>query len=86
MSTTISIDDRLAQQVRRAAEARGMSINAFIAETLGDVVKSRGEASEPPPFQLVTVRGARIRPEIDLDRPRALEAHDDRTRFEHGTR
>lgn len=31
---------------------------------------------EPPPFRLVTVRGVRPRPGIDLDRPLALDAED----------
>ena len=35
----------------------------------------------PPPFRLVTVRGVRPRPGVDLDRPRALDADDDQGRF-----
>ena len=80
MRTTISLDDQLAKQVRRAAEARGISVSAFIAKTLDDVLK-RGEPSQPPPFRLVTVRGVHVSPGIDLDRPRALDARDDEARF-----
>ena len=69
MRTTISLDDQLAKQVRREAEARGISMSAFIARTLGDALKRR-ETSEPPPFQLMTVRGVHARPGVDLDRPR----------------
>ncbi|MCY3901653.1 MAG: ribbon-helix-helix domain-containing protein [Caldilineaceae bacterium] len=85
MRTTISLDDRLAEQVRRAAAARGMSVSAFIAKTLDDALKRR-EPTEPPPFRLVTVRGVRARPGVDLDRPRALDAQDDEVRFGHGDR
>ena len=85
MRTTISLDDQLAKQVRRAAEARGISVSAFISKTLDDALKRR-EASEPPPFQLVTVRGVRPRPGVDLDRTRTLDAQDDETRFGHGSR
>ena len=85
MRTTISIDDQLAKQVRRAAEARGISVSAFISKTLDDALKRR-EPSEPPPFQLVTVRGVHPRPAVDLDRTRALDAQDDETRFGHGSR
>ena len=85
MRTTISLDDQLAKQVRRAAEARGISVSAFISKTLDDVLKRR-ETSEPPPFQLVTVRGVHPRPGVDLDRTRALDAQDDETRFGHGSR
>ena len=85
MRTTISLDDRLAKQVRRAAEARGITMSAFIARTLDDALKRR-EPAEPPPFKLVTVRGVRPRPGIDLDRPRALDTQDDESRFSPGSR
>ena len=80
MRTTISLDDRLAKQVRRAAEARGISVSAFISKTLDDALK-RPERSESPPFRLVTIRGVHARPGVDLDRPRALDARDDEARF-----
>ena len=80
MRTTISLDDQLAKQVRRAAEARGISVSAFIAKMLDDVLK-RGESSQPLPFRLVTVRGVHVAPGVGLDRPRALDARDDEARF-----
>lgn len=76
MRTTISLDDRLARQVRRVAAAQGISMSSFIARTLDDAMKRR-EPSEQPPFQLVTVRGVRPRAGVDLDRPRALDARED---------
>ncbi len=57
-----------------------MSMSDFISRTLDDVLKRR-EPSEQPPFKLVTVRGVRPRPGIDLDRPRSLDTHDDEARF-----
>ena len=42
--------------------------------------------SKLPPFRLVTVRGVRPRPEVDLDRPRALDEEDDVARFQRGRR
>ena len=83
MRTTISLDDRLAKQVRRAAKARGISVSAFISRTLDDALKRR-EPSEQASFQLVTVRGVHARSGVDLDRPRALEAQDDESRFQCG--
>ena len=80
MRTTISLDDHLARQLRRAASASGTSMSAFISKTLDDALK-RPEPSEPPPFKLVTVRGVRPRPGVDLDRPRALDVQDDETSF-----
>ena len=80
MRTTISLEDRLARQVRREAAARGVSVSAFIAKTLDDALRRR-EGAEPPPFRLVTVRGVRPRPGVDLDRPRALDTGDDEARY-----
>ena len=58
MRTTISLNERLAKQVRREAEARGISMSAFIASILDDALKRR-EPSEQPPFNLVTVSGVK---------------------------
>ena len=80
MRVTISLDDQLAKQVRCEAAVRGISVSAYISKTLSGALKSR-EPSEPLPFQLVAVRGARPRPGIDLDRSRALDAEDDQARF-----
>lgn len=80
MRTTISLDERLARQVRRSAAAQDLSVSAFIAKVLDDALKRRAP-SEPPPFRLVTVRNARIRPGVDLDSPRSLDSEDDRAQF-----
>ena len=80
MRTTISLDDQLAKQVRREAEASGLSVSAFIAKILSDAIKRRNPP-ETPPFQLVTVRGVHPRAGVDLDSLRALDAQDDEARF-----
>ena len=85
MRTTISLDDQLAKQVRRAAASRGMSVSAFISKTL-DHALMRRDPSEPPPFRLVTVSGVRPRPGVDLDRPRALDTQEYEARFTRGRR
>lgn len=79
--TTISLDDRLATQVRREAAARGVSMSAFIARTLDDALKRRAPAEPPTPFRLITVGGNGPRPGVDLDRQRAIEAGADEARF-----
>ena len=77
MRMTISLDDRLAAQVRREAAGKGVSMSAFIAATLDDVLKDRTPSAPVRPFQLVTVGGHGPRAGIDLDRPRAIETADD---------
>ena len=83
MRTTISLEDRLAAQVRREAAARGVSVSAFIAATLDDAIKRRTPSAAARPFRLITVGGDGPRPGIDLDRPRAIETADDEASFRH---
>ena len=80
MRTTISLEDRLAERVKRRAVEEGLSVSAFIAKVLDDGLK-RQPAKEVPPFRLVTVGGGGVRPGVDLDRIRELEIVDDESRF-----
>ena len=84
MRTTISLDDHLAQAVRREARARSMSMSAFIADILADAVQRKASA-DASPSKLSTVSGVSLRPGIDLDRPRALEIQDDEKEFLKGS-
>ena len=79
MRTTISLDSQLAEQVRREAAARGISMSTFISRTLDDALNRREPAEQP--FHLVTLRGSRPRPGVDLDCPRALDVQDDEDRY-----
>jgi hypothetical protein len=76
MRTTISLDDRLAKQVRRRAEAEGLSVSAFIGKTLNEALKVQ-KPLEVRPFRLITVGGGGPLPGVDLDRPRSLEVAED---------
>jgi hypothetical protein len=80
MRTTISLDDRLAERVRRKAAAEGLTVSAFIAKTLDDALK-RTAVSAARPFRLVTVKGEGPLPGIDLDRPRTLDIEEDQNRY-----
>jgi len=79
MRLTISMDDRLADEVRREAMARGLSVSAFIARILDDALK-RPEPTQAKPFRLITVGGEGPRPGVDLDRPRELQIRGDEER------
>lgn len=81
MRTTISLDDHLAQAVRREARARSMSMSAFIAGVLADTVQQKAPADAAATFKFPTISGVRVRPDIDLDQPRALEVLDDEKEF-----
>jgi hypothetical protein len=80
MRTTISLPERLADQVKRRAAAQGLSVSAFIAKTLSDALKRTAPRSATP-FRLVTVKGEGLQPGVDLDRPNALVTADDEEAF-----
>ena len=80
MRTSISLEDRLAERVRKRAAADGLSVSAFIARILDDALK-RTETRPAPPFRLVTVGGEGTYPEVDLDRPRTLLVAEDAARY-----
>ena len=79
MRTTIYLDDHLAEQLRRAAADRSMSLSAFLAES--------GRASlnpappEPEAFELLTYGTGGILPGVSLDRTGDLLAAEDREHY-----
>lgn len=81
--TTISLEDRLAKEVKRRASESGESVSAFIARVLDDSLK-RTEAPEADPFRLITVGGAGVQPGYDLDRPRSIDVTDDEETWSRG--
>jgi hypothetical protein len=81
MRTTISLDDRIFEAVRRLAAAEGRSVSAFIARVLDDAVKRGQRPAEAPPFRLVVVGGGGPYPGVDLDRPRELMVADDEQQY-----
>ena len=83
MRTSISLEDRLAERLRRRAAEEGVSVSAFIARIVDDALK-RPDVQPAPPFRLVTVGGEGIYSGVDLDRPRSLLVAEDEER--HGSR
>lgn len=81
MRTTISLEERLTEQVRRRAAEEGLSVSAFIARTLDDALKRSGTTPVSPPFRLVTVKGEGLQSGVDLDRPGGLVSEEDERHF-----
>ena len=81
MRTTISLDDRIFEAVRRRAAAEGRSVSAYIAGVLDDAVKREIVPPERPPFRLITVGGGGPYPNVDLDRSRELLVADDEEEY-----
>ena len=80
MRTTISLDDRLGERVRRKAAKEGVSVSAFISRVLDDALK-RTEPRPAPAFRLVAVGEGGVYPGVDLDKPRALLVADDEAAY-----
>ena len=81
MWTTISLDDRIFDAVKRRAAEEGRSVSAFIAAILDDALKRDPAPEDERPFRLVTVGGGGTYPGVDLDRPRELLAAEDEERY-----
>lgn len=81
MRTTISLDDRLGEAARKRAAEEGLSLSAFIAKALRDVLSRSPQADAPPPFQLITVGGGGPGPGVDLDRTSELLVAEDGERY-----
>ena len=81
MRTTISLDDRIFEAVKRRAAAKGRSVSAYIAGVLDDAVKRDATPTEKPAFRLITVGGGGAFPQVDLDKPRQLLVAEDEERY-----
>ena len=81
MRTTISLDDRIFDAVKRRAAQEGKSVSGFIASVLDDALKREARRDPERPFRLVTVGGPGVYPEVDLDRPRQLLVAEDEDHF-----
>jgi hypothetical protein len=81
MRTTISLDDRIFEAVKRQAAAEGRSVSAFIAAVLDDAIKRHSTPTEERPFRLITVGGGGPYPQVDLDRPSQLLVAEDEERY-----
>ena len=81
MRTTISLDDRIFEAVKRRAAAEGRSVSAYIARVLDDAIKQELSSAEERPFRLVTVGGEGPYQQIDLDRPRELLVAEDEEKY-----
>lgn len=77
MRTTISIDDGLAEDVKRRAAREGVSVSALIESLIREGLHRRSPARAVAPFRLVTVKGAGTLPGVDLDRAAKIAEEDD---------
>lgn len=77
MRTTISLDDGLAEDVKRRAAREGVSVSALIESLVRDGLHRRPPVRAVPPFRLVVVDGGGVVAGVDLDRAAKLVDEDD---------
>jgi hypothetical protein len=80
MRTTVNLSEPLLRNAKRRASERGLTLSALLEDALRVHLARRSSDAEAP-FQLHTVFGKLVNPELDLDRTSALELLDDEVRF-----
>ena len=83
MRTTVNLSEPVLRSAKRRASERGVTLSAVLEDALRAHL-ARKESAPAPPFQLHTVRGRLVQPNLDLDRTSALVAIDDEAEFATG--
>ncbi|MDP9281150.1 MAG: ribbon-helix-helix domain-containing protein [Chloroflexota bacterium] len=74
MRTTIRLDDRLFQELKKHAASRGRTLTAVIEDAVRQFLAGTDTGGGRPkarPFRVITFKG-RLRPGVDLDDSAAL--------------
>lgn len=71
MRTTIRLDDQLLRDVKKAAADSGRTLTQVIEDALRESLARRRPPNQER-VELITFRGARLRPGVDLDDSAAL--------------
>ena len=80
MRTTISLPDPLFENAKRYAEEHRITLSVLVEDALRCRLAEQSTEA-PPEFQLVTVRGKLVNPELDLNRTSMLLGLEDEERF-----
>ena len=79
MRTTILLDDHLGKRFQQAAQKKGISLSAFLAQA-GRLLLAQ-KTPPPKPFQLITFGKKGVQPGVNLDRIREGMVRDDQATF-----
>jgi hypothetical protein len=81
MRTTITLDDRLLEQLKRRAAASGTSVSRLVEQAVRLLLRTPPAAKPPQQFELVTFgAGGRFSPR-NIDKASSLLEADDIDRF-----
>ena len=80
MRTTIDLPEVLLKNAKRQAARRGVTLSVIVADGLRYLLAAK-PSSPPPAFQLHSVRGRLLHPDLNLDRTSELILRDDEEEF-----
>ena len=72
MRTTIRIDDRLLNEVKKLALSSNSTFSGVVENALREMLSQRQKTQEKPKIKLVTFKGRGLRHGVDLDDTAAL--------------
>lgn len=78
--TSIILDDELGKNLRAAAQRKGMSLSAFLADA-GRAALRATPQSRQPPFELITFGEGGVQEGVDLDQTSDLLAAEDAAKY-----
>lgn len=81
MRTTITLDDRLLEQLKRRASETGTSVSKLVEQAVRLFVRTRRTSDSSESFELVTFGAGGRFSRLNIDKTSALIEADDRDRF-----
>jgi hypothetical protein len=86
MRTTITLDDRLLDQLKRRASETGTSVSKLVEQAVRLFVRTPRPSASPESFELVTFGAGGRFSRLNIDKTSALIEADDRDRFGSSSR
>jgi hypothetical protein len=81
MRTTITLDDRLLDQLKRRASETGTSVSKLVEQAVRLFVRTPRSSASSESFELVTFGAGGRFSQLNIDKTSALIEADDRDRF-----
>ncbi len=72
MRTTIRINDRLLEEVKKLALSSNITLSALVENALREMLSRRQKNKEKPRVELITFKGRGLKHGVDLDDTAAL--------------
>ncbi len=80
MRTTVNIEENILKKAKKSAEVRGITLGEFMEEAI-KICLNVSEQKKDKPFNLITVKGQLVNPQINLDRTSEILTAEDESIF-----